>query len=558
MPVTVGSPPLAVTGSLRTVTGNVAPNTAFTVQDAVTFAPVTIYSDPTMATPIVSPVTTRTGDYLFYVPTGTYIIVVADPKVDDSQSFQVFNSAGSSGGGGGASIPLTLIDAKGDLPAGSAADTVVRLAVGTNGQALTADSTQTSGLKWSTIAGVGGAATSLSTTYLPGQEPVVISVTPLNVGNGGTETQGALGPWQYVFGGSVFSGNNFDSVCQWGYNVKNAQASQWQWWDQWEASYYPGASTYLQGERFSEWVSPDGSIQARFGLAAGMTWDFTTSTPLLAMAIYANLFEFSSVPNAIGTFTDPLDEWRVSLSDGRIGTTPSKRSQFIRHELNGHSAQASGTSATSLYLGWGDPAIGDGSGFLFELPSADEARFNIHNVRGWVMTKATTAGEDRVNAQLFRGQLEVKQAEQLERGLRVVASTGISFYPAFEVVKSTGAVMLTAFVYTGGVSTVLVGNATNFVVLGASGGAGNRGVGTAWMGRRTTAPDYSSGELGGEGVEVWVDATDHLQVWGATKWNFTRQAAIADPTGGVVVDIECRAAVADLLTKLETIGALTP
>ncbi len=47
-------------------------------------------------------------------------------------------------------VNLSTIDAKGDLLAGTAADTVSRLTAGTDGQLLTADSTQTTGLKWST------------------------------------------------------------------------------------------------------------------------------------------------------------------------------------------------------------------------------------------------------------------------------------------------------------------------------------------------------------------------------------------------------------------------
>jgi hypothetical protein len=46
-------------------------------------------------------------------------------------------------------IPNTIVNAKGDLIAATAADTVDRLAVGTNDYILTADSSQTTGLKWS-------------------------------------------------------------------------------------------------------------------------------------------------------------------------------------------------------------------------------------------------------------------------------------------------------------------------------------------------------------------------------------------------------------------------
>lgn len=47
-------------------------------------------------------------------------------------------------------VPKSLVDAKGDLIAATAADTVSRLAVGTNGQVLQADSTTATGLKWAT------------------------------------------------------------------------------------------------------------------------------------------------------------------------------------------------------------------------------------------------------------------------------------------------------------------------------------------------------------------------------------------------------------------------
>ena len=62
-------------------------------------------------------------------------------------------------------IQNAIVDAKGDLIAATAADTPARLAVGTNGQVLTADSTAATGLAWAAPGGgslvyVGGASPS--------------------------------------------------------------------------------------------------------------------------------------------------------------------------------------------------------------------------------------------------------------------------------------------------------------------------------------------------------------------------------------------------------------
>jgi hypothetical protein len=65
---------------------------------------------------------------------------------------------GISGGGTSGAVTITnsmatAIDAKGDLVAGTAADTFSRLAVGANNTVLTADSSTATGLKWATPAG---------------------------------------------------------------------------------------------------------------------------------------------------------------------------------------------------------------------------------------------------------------------------------------------------------------------------------------------------------------------------------------------------------------------
>jgi len=72
-------------------------------------------------------------------------------------------------------IAPTIVDAKGDIIAATAADTVSRLAVGTNDQVLTADSTTATGLKWATPQS--GSMTLLSTTTLSGSGTTISGIS---------------------------------------------------------------------------------------------------------------------------------------------------------------------------------------------------------------------------------------------------------------------------------------------------------------------------------------------------------------------------------------------
>lgn len=63
-------------------------------------------------------------------------------------------------------VPLSLADAKGDLVVATADNTVSRLPVGTNNQVLTADSAETSGVKWATPASSSGSGVGVEMVFL--------------------------------------------------------------------------------------------------------------------------------------------------------------------------------------------------------------------------------------------------------------------------------------------------------------------------------------------------------------------------------------------------------
>lgn len=70
----------------------------------------------------------------------------------------VFTNAGNA-------VQKSTIDAKGDLLVGTADNTLSRLAVGTNNYVLTADSAETTGLKWAAAGGGGKVLQVVSATY---------------------------------------------------------------------------------------------------------------------------------------------------------------------------------------------------------------------------------------------------------------------------------------------------------------------------------------------------------------------------------------------------------
>ena len=95
-------------------------------------------------------------------------------------------------------IQNAIVDAKGDLIAATAADTPARLAVGTNGQVLTADSTAATGLAWATPSGG-------SNTFYAGKNKVINGDFGIwQRGTSFTDPNGSytVDRWRFLFNGS--------------------------------------------------------------------------------------------------------------------------------------------------------------------------------------------------------------------------------------------------------------------------------------------------------------------------------------------------------------------
>lgn len=101
-----------------------------------------------------------TTNYGFVMPTSTDLVT------DLPADFGVFGQAVDTQmlTNANAAIAKTIVDAKGDIIAATAADTVSRLAVGANDTVLTADSTAATGLKWAAAAAFSGCSLYKSTS----------------------------------------------------------------------------------------------------------------------------------------------------------------------------------------------------------------------------------------------------------------------------------------------------------------------------------------------------------------------------------------------------------
>jgi len=102
--------------------------------------------------------------------TGTTITGLSALTANDIATVWTVNAFSVTG-----AIANSIVDAKGDILVGTGADTPGRLAVGSNNQVLTADSTTGTGLKWATAAA--GGFTELATGSLSGTTTTISSIS---------------------------------------------------------------------------------------------------------------------------------------------------------------------------------------------------------------------------------------------------------------------------------------------------------------------------------------------------------------------------------------------
>jgi hypothetical protein len=149
-----------------------------------------------------------TTNYGWTTPNDTDLVkdgAAAIRTLGSSIDTTVFNNAA-------AGIAKTIVDAKGDIIAATAADTVSRLAVGANDTVLIADSSTATGLKWGAPAA--GGMTLLSTTTLNSTSNT-ISITATGYNYLYIEIEDTNNSGDYLrFRFNSDSGNNYSSSNQ--------------------------------------------------------------------------------------------------------------------------------------------------------------------------------------------------------------------------------------------------------------------------------------------------------------------------------------------------------
>jgi hypothetical protein len=222
-------------------------------------------------------------------------------------------------------IQNTIVDAKGDLIAATAADTPARLAVGTNGQVLTADSTAATGLAWATASG--------GSTNVAGKNGVLNS--NFSVWQRGTSIAQA--------GGFTYSADRWVSSRN-GFDVGTTMSRQ-----------VTGDTTNLPFIQYCARVQRNSGTTATTGVFFSQSFENINSTAFMGKTVTFSFYaragaNYSSASNALtvkvdtGTGTDQsiINTWTGAASAIGGNQTATLTTTWQRFTYTG-TASASGT-----------------------------------------------------------------------------------------------------------------------------------------------------------------------------------------------------------------------
>jgi hypothetical protein len=104
-------------------------------------------------------------------------------------------------------LPKTLVDAKGDLIAATGNDAAARVAVGTDGQVLTADTASAAGVKWAAPLSGASYGTSLPGSPTDGQEHVLVDslTAPTYQWRFRYHTAATGNKWEFIGGTALYA-----------------------------------------------------------------------------------------------------------------------------------------------------------------------------------------------------------------------------------------------------------------------------------------------------------------------------------------------------------------